>query len=133
MKHCKLSRMLGKLGMVLVMFATSNSFGQQPNSENDEIMIVEIKNLDTQSYKDIVLELRATPGISSTKSCVPSSLILLTVDTQSNTLDAWFDSFEQLVKTKTDLEEIYYLNDFSEADFDSKCSMTRMGIQPDQQ
>ena len=119
--------------MVLVMFATSNSFGQQPNSENDEIMIVEIKNLDTQSYKDIVLELRATPGISSTKSCVPSGLILLTVDTQSNTLDAWFDSFEQLVKTKTDLEEIYYLNDFSEADFDSKCSMTRMGIQPDQQ
>ncbi|MCB0760815.1 MAG: hypothetical protein KDC12_04765 [Flavobacteriales bacterium] len=111
------------IGLSLVSF---QSFGQSPTFDQ-RVMFVEIEDLDPYTYKDIVDGLEGNVQFTVKQSCVPAGLIMLSISPSNDaSLNDNFTAFKSVVMNVTELEEMKLIAEYSEEEFNNRCSQFRM-------
>ncbi len=113
--------------MFICTIAISNSITAQNTAYGERVMFVEISNLDPYTYKDIVEGLESSNDFTVKQACVPAGILMLSItEGNSHTLDENFSTFKGVVMQATDLEEIKIIAEYSEDDFNARCTEFRM-------
>ena len=114
-------------GIATFLFTSDLALGQTVEP-GDGYMVVEIEGLNPQGYSEIVKSSRQIEGLNVKLSCIPANLILFSIDDLSLTSEYWAQEIKTMIVQSTALEDIHFPSDFTEEDFNKKCSSYRMGI-----
>jgi hypothetical protein len=91
-------------------------------------MFVEIKDLDDTSYGELTKALKDNPMFQIKQVCIPAGVLMLSIPaTNTNSLDENFAQFENIARTKADLDNAHILAEYDEGAFLNRCKQFRTG------